>query len=142
MKFLTKAKDGGYESTVTGYWLIEIKSLFSIVLLKFEGDSRDAYHNHAFNCFSWVLSGGLCERFLPQRHGKCADSWHWPSWRPFITKRTYFHKVSSIGTSWVLSIRGPWRKQWQEYIPSQGGRGHGDYVILTEGRKEVYRESL
>lgn len=41
MKLFKKMKDGGKESTVTGYWLIECKSLFSIVLLKFEGDSRE-----------------------------------------------------------------------------------------------------
>ena len=34
MKFLTVCKDGGPESTVTA---IEIKSLFSIMFLKFEG---------------------------------------------------------------------------------------------------------
>lgn len=29
MKFLSKAKDGGAESTVTGYWLVEIKPLLN-----------------------------------------------------------------------------------------------------------------
>ena len=52
-------KDGGPESTVTGYWLIEYKPLFSIVLLKFEGKSRDAFHTHAFNSLSWLISGNF-----------------------------------------------------------------------------------
>jgi hypothetical protein len=33
MNFLNKTKDGGPESTVWAYWLIEIKSLFSVALL-------------------------------------------------------------------------------------------------------------
>ena len=52
MKVLYKGKDGGNLSTVTGYWLIECKNLFSIVLLKFEGESREAYHTHAFGAIS------------------------------------------------------------------------------------------
>lgn len=53
MKLLFKRKDGGQQSTVTGYWLIEWKNVFSIVLLKFEKGTREAYHTHAFNAFSW-----------------------------------------------------------------------------------------
>lgn len=56
MKIFRKMKDGGGDSTVTGYFLIEIKSLFSVVLLRFDGESRDAYHEHAFNCVSWLLA--------------------------------------------------------------------------------------
>lgn len=44
MNIFYKSKDGGQESTVIGYWLIECKQLFSIVLLKFEGPSRKAFH--------------------------------------------------------------------------------------------------
>lgn len=61
MKFLYYGKNGGPESRVWGYFLIEIKSLFSIVLLRFENGSRDAYHTHAFHCFSWLLRGHLTE---------------------------------------------------------------------------------
>ena len=49
MKLFKYMKDGGPESTVWGYFLIEIKSLFTIVLLHFKNGSREAYHNHAFN---------------------------------------------------------------------------------------------
>ena len=42
MRLFFYGKDGGQYSTVWGYWLIEIKSLFSVVLLRFEGDSREA----------------------------------------------------------------------------------------------------
>jgi hypothetical protein len=126
MKWFYKGKDGGYESTVTGYWLCEIKSLFSIVLLKFENGSRDAYHEHAFNSVSWVLSGELIEYGL----GKKLLGWYMPSLEPVITKRETYHQVVSIGTTWVLSFRGPWTKTWREYRPE------GE-VILTNGRKEV-----
>ena len=57
MKLFKKMKDGGPHSTVTGYWLIEWKAVFSIVLLKFEGKSRETFHTHAFNCISWLISG-------------------------------------------------------------------------------------
>lgn len=125
MKFLTKRKDGGPESTVTGYWLVEIKSLFSVCLLRFDGDSREAFHTHAFNCFSWVLSGSLVEHFIGGeiRH-------HPASLRPFITLRTDFHKVSSPGrSSWILSFRGPWVKNWREYHPTTD-----EFITLTDGR--------
>jgi hypothetical protein len=125
MKFFSKGKDGGDESTVTGYWLIEIKNLFSIVLLKFEGDSRDAFHEHAFNSISWLLKGRLQEEFQDKTY-----KFYMPSFKPIITKKTTCHKVDSGGTSWVLSFRGPWNKTWKEYLP-QGER------TLTNGRIEV-----
>lgn len=127
MKFLKKLKDGGPESRVTGYFLVEIKSLFSIVLLKFEDGSRDAYHSHAFNAVSWLLSGELREMNI---HGYRITR-YWPSFKPILTPREMFHKVTSIGTSWVLSFRGPWSETWQEYVPDKGD------VTLTHGRKVV-----
>ena len=128
MKLFTKRKDGGTESTVTGYWLVEIKSLFSICLLRFDGRSREAFHTHAFNCFSWVLRGELFETFLDGR-----TVTHRASLVPFITKRSDFHKVSSPeGTSWVLSFRGPWCRYWKEYLPA--ARKH---ITLTHGRAVI-----
>ena len=127
MKFFKKMKDGGGESTVTGYWLIEMKSLVSIVLLKFEGESRDAYHEHAFNCLNWLISGNLYEMQLNGKH-----RWWTPSLIPFIIRRTDFHKVDSGGISWVLSLRGPWVKTWKEYLPEENRER-----ILTNGRIEV-----
>lgn len=132
MKFLTKRKDGGPESTVTGYWLAEIKSLFSIVLLKFENGSRDAYHSHAFNSLNWVLKGEVEEETIE------ADHYGWnterfaykPSLKPILTSRERFHKVVSKGTTWVFSIRGPWVDKWREFTDD-------GLVTLTHGRKVV-----
>jgi len=128
MKFFSYGKDGGPESTVHGYWLVEIKGLFSIVLLKFEDGSRDMYHEHAFDAISWVLSGKLVEH----HKNKIASDKYRPSWKPIITYRSTFHKVISLGTTWVLSFRGPWSASWREYnLHSK------QYTTLTHGRKEI-----
>lgn len=137
MKFWKKMKDGGAESTVTGYWLIEAKSLFSIVLIKFEGKSRDAFHEHAFNCVNWLIKGKLFEqRLSPNREKYGTDvrftKWRFPSWKPFVIRREDFHKVDSDETSWVLSFRGPWVDTWKEYLV-----GEKRFRTLTHGRKEV-----
>jgi hypothetical protein len=128
MKFFKKMKDGGPESTVTGYWLVEIKSLFSIALMKFEGKSREAFHTHAFNSINWVVKGHLVERNIDR---------YWihrnASWKPFVITRDDFHKVDSFqDTSWVLSFRGPWAKTWKEYLPNEDR-----YRTLSSGRVEV-----
>lgn len=126
MKLFSKGKDGGPESTVTGYWLIEAKKLFSVVLLKFEGASREAYHNHAFNSVSWLLRGKLYE-WLTDGDVNI----HYPFWVPILTKRSTFHKVDSVDcTSWVLSFRGPWAETWNELRPEGP-------VTLTNGRVEI-----
>lgn len=116
MKIFFKAKDGGEESTVTGYWLIESKRFFSIVLLKFEGKSREAYHTHAFNSISWLLKGKLTEKFKNNKD----ENVYFPSIKPIKTRRRDFHKVSSNGTSWVISFRGRWKQNWKEYTTSDG----------------------
>lgn len=120
-------KDGGPESTVTGYWLVEIKSLFSICLLKFEGKSREAFHSHAFNSIAWVIKGKLTENMLDGR-----VNIHSPSFKPFYVTREDFHKVDSDGTTWVFNIRGPWAKKWEEYLPLESR-----FRTLTNGRIEV-----
>lgn len=127
MKFLKHMKDGGPESKVNGYWLVEIKSLFSIVLLHFSNGSREAFHSHAFNAYSWVLHGRLHEDPL--------HSWanyYKPSFKVIFTPRSMFHKVTSIGDTWVLSIRGPWSDTWQEFLPDKD-----KFQTLTHGRKVV-----
>lgn len=129
MKLLEVTKDGGAESTVWAHWLFELKGLCSIVLLRFEDGSRDAFHSHAFNCISWVLSGCLLEH-----NNVRAPHSHWvhlPGLRPGITRRSTHHKVVSRGRTWVLSFRGPWAKTWTETLPD------GRQVTLTHGRKEV-----
>lgn len=127
MKILYYDKDGGSESKVWGFWLIEIKNLFSIVLLRFENGSREAYHNHAFNCLSWVLKGKLTEFILHSSKHKT----YLPSWIPFVTRKSTFHQVQSSGRTWVLSFRGPWNDTWKEFVDKE--------ITLTHGRKLVER---
>ena len=124
MLFLKRRKDGGIESTVTGYWLIEYKPLLSILLLKFEGKSREAFHNHAFNCWSFILKGELIETMLD---GKINN---YKPFRPFVTRREDFHKVDSDGTTWLFTIRGPWLDKWNEFIPKLN-----KFLTLTHNRK-------
>lgn len=128
MKFFRKGKDGGPESTVTGYWLIELKWLFSIALLKFENGTRDSYHSHAFHSLSWLLKGALIEKLF---YGGDLNEYE-PSIFPILTKRSTFHRVASHGTTWVLTFRGPWSKQWQEYDPITR-----TYSTLEKGRVVV-----
>jgi len=128
MRICYWGKDGGAESTVSGFWLVEIKKLFSVVLLRFDDYTREAYHEHAFNAVSWVLAGGgLLERFL---RGYRTARLHLPSWRPVITRRRDFHQVQSFGRTWVLSFRGPWSDRWREYAD-------GVFSTLTHGRRKV-----
>ena len=59
MKLFHKSHDGGKNSGVTGYWLIEWKSGFSIVVLRFSKGTREAFHSHAFNALTWWLKGSV-----------------------------------------------------------------------------------
>ncbi len=130
MKILAKAKDGGPESTVTGYWLLEIKWLFSIVLLRFAPGTRESYHSHAFNAISWLLRGWLVEEPLDCMEPRMV---YGASWRPVITRRTRFHRVRAEARgAWVLSFRGPWAKTWEEWNPVTERR-----TVLAHGRKEI-----
>jgi hypothetical protein len=128
MKFFFKRKDGGKESTVTGYWLIEAKQLFSIVLLRFDQGSRDVYHSHAFAALTWWLRGEATESEL----GKLGVRKWRPSFWPKYTPTSCTHKVFANKKTWALSIRGPWKNTWREYHPKTG-----NYIILTHGRKTV-----
>lgn len=137
MKLFHKSKDGGPESNVTGYWLIEWKPVFSIVLLRFDKGSREAYHNHAFNAISWILKGRLREHTLTYTNGSCvtvADvDWLRPSILPIYTSRDRMHQVyGEAETTWALSFRGPWKDVWKEYFPKLN-----KFVSLTHGRKEI-----
>lgn len=125
MKLFSISKDGGPDSTVWGLFFVEIKSLFSVALLCFEDGSREAYHEHAFNCISWILKGALKEEYI---EGKVVQ--HRCGFWPILTYRNTFHKVSSVGRTWVLTFRGPWSKTWREFLPSSG-----EYKTLTHGRK-------
>ncbi len=127
MRVLQKAKDGGPDSNATGYFVIEIKWLFSIVFLRFEGESRTNYHTHAFNAWTWFISGSLVETLWD-------GGWVVRYKRhliPKLTRRTDLHRVNSNGVSWVLSLRGPWAKTWKEYTIE------GEEIVLTNGREVV-----
>lgn len=131
MRLLWGAKDGGPESLVW-CWGIESKLLGSMLLLKFAKGSREAFHTHAFNSLSLVLSGLLMELQIDEGdspHVPQRCFWHFP-WHLIITRRTTFHKVSGWADSnWALTLRGPWYDTWREHRP--------ELVTLTHGRKEV-----
>lgn len=126
MKLLAYLKDGGPESTVHGYFLVEAKRLFSVALLNFHDGSRDAYHSHAFSALSWVLKGDLLEETV-----EGVVTHYRPSWLPVWTPYSVTHKVYSVGETWVVTFRGPWRHTWQEYIPGP----YPKWVTLGWGRK-------
>lgn len=124
MKFLTKAPDGGENSGVMAYVLIEWKSLFSIMLLRFEKGTREAYHSHAFNAVTFWLKGNVREHHLDGEPKEFSAGWM------KYTPRSTFHKVEALETTWALTLRGPWVDYWNEFR-------NGRYLTLTHGRKEV-----
>lgn len=126
MKFFTIAKDGGPESHVTGFFLVEIKSLFSVVLLKFAKGTREAFHSHAFNAWTLWLDADAREEF-PNGGEKYWDNWQWK-----FTPKSLMHRVHAVANSYAISFRGPWDKTWQEYLPKEDRT-----VTLTHGRKVV-----
>jgi hypothetical protein len=129
MRFHRGSKDGGPESHVQ-MWGFESKRFGSVLLLRFADGSRDAYHTHAFNAVSWVLRGRLWEWLLVPHHAVGRS--YTPALCPVVTAKTTLHKVESLGTTWVLSVRGPWDDEWMEYIPATES-----VVDLTHGRIEL-----
>jgi hypothetical protein len=132
MRLFYKGKDGGPDSPVTGYWLIEIKSLFSIVLLRFERGSRENYHTHAFNAWTWFIKGCLIEQRLDNQGKQLFSKYYVRSLFPKRTLRNNLHRVHAYKTSWCFSIRGPWAHIWKEYNPHSR-----KFTTLTNGRKIV-----
>jgi hypothetical protein len=127
VKLMSYGKDGGKASTVWGFWFVEIKSLFSIVLLCFEPGSREAYHTHSFNALTWFLTGEVDE------HHKDGGIIRWyPSFIPKFTSRSCFHKVFAHKKTYALSVRGPWVKTWKEFLPNEN-----KLITLTNGRLVV-----
>jgi len=121
-----KKPDGGKESGVTGYFLIEWKLLFSIGLLHFKEGSREAYHNHAFNALSFWLKGSVKEE---KATGEC-NFFDGLSLRPKYTPRSNCHRVVGLTDTWALTFRGPWLDYWQEIR-------NDELVVLTHGRKKI-----
>jgi quercetin dioxygenase-like cupin family protein len=124
MRFLETSKDGGPESHVTGFFIVEIKPLFSIVLLKFAKGTREAFHSHAFNALTFWLKGKVKEHLLN------GEGHYWYAGDLKYTARNCFHKVEAIEDTWALSLRGPWVNKWREFI-------NGKFITLTHGRKVV-----
>lgn len=125
MKMFKKSYDGGPDSGVTGYWLIEAKSLFSVVLLHFSPGSREAYHNHAFNAHTVWLRGNVVEQMLD------GTAKVWIPGDVKHTPKSSFHRIiAGSSGAWALSVRGPWDKTWQEHKA-------GKTTTLAQGRKIV-----
>jgi hypothetical protein len=126
-----KRYDGGPDSGVTGYWLIEIKWLFSIVLLKFNPNNRENFHSHAFNAITLWLKGEVVEETInietqeqevkPYRFGQLK-----------YTPRDNVHKIHCRSTAWAISFRGPWSKTWIEY-----NKDSDKIITLSSGRTVI-----
>lgn len=127
--FYTKP-DGGKDSGVTAYFLIEWKILFSIGLLHFKKGTREAYHSHAFHALTWWLVGKVTEeRILNPTFNKGISQKDFkPSFIPKYTSRDNFHKVISHKDTYALTFRGSWNDTWKEFKDNI-------YITLTHGRK-------
>lgn len=130
MKLFEIAKDGGKDSNVTGFWLCEFKSLFSIVFLRFSKGSRESFHSHAFNALTWFLWGNVDEYHIDGR------KLNWKgAFKPKYTPRDCFHKIFANKTTYALSFRGPWSRTWKEYSPKTN-----KYTTLKNGRVIVEQD--
>jgi hypothetical protein len=125
MKLFSISSDGGKNSGVTGLWIIEIKYLFSIAILFFSKGSRENYHSHAFNAYSWFISGKVEEQHINEE----PKIWT-PSIIPKWTPRNTFHRVNALEKTICFTIRGPWSDTWYEYDPE-----NKNYIEMTHGRK-------
>lgn len=129
MKLLSVAKDGGPESNVTGFFLVEIKSLFSIVFLKFAKGRRESFHSHAFNALTLYFDACVYEEFPDGGYKYWSDGWQFKT-----TPRGLMHRIYAFVDSYALSFRGPWKKTWQEYNPQTK-----QTITLMNGRKVLVR---
>lgn len=124
-RLLFIAPDGGKDSGVQAFFIIEWKAVFSIAILQFSKGSREAYHTHAFHALTWWLKGRVTEQKIT---GELKE--YIPSFIPKFTSRSNFHKVNAYKTTYALTIRGPWKDTWEEFR-----KGH--FTTLTHGRKEI-----
>jgi len=126
MRILSKVKDGGQESPVDAYFLVEWKSVFSIALLKFHKGRREQFHTHAFNALTWLVSGDLIEEDCDTGDFYQYDRFLMPK----VTKRTTNHRVTAFKDSWCFTVRGPWSSEWREV-----DKDKNTVSTLTNGRK-------
>tara|TARA_R110000850_G_scaffold46581_2_gene117297 strand:- start:5 stop:406 length:402 start_codon:yes stop_codon:yes gene_type:complete len=125
MLFLTKRKDGGSDSPVDAYFLIEIKSLFSVAILKFNKGGREAFHTHAFNAYTWFLKGDLEEEDV------LGSKYQYKrSLLPKYTTIEKNHRVLAKEDSYCLTVRGSWVNIWTEYR-----KDDNTSTLFTLGRK-------
>lgn len=140
-KFFYKKYDGGKESGVIGYFLIEWKPVFSIGLLKFNKGSRENYHSHAFNALTWWLKGLVKEcklnasfdkkNNLLNKYGDIENNYY-PSLIPKYTTRSNIHKVFAFKDTWAITLRGSWKDTWKEFNPQTN-----KVITLTHGRQII-----
>lgn len=138
MKLFSKAKDGGPESPVDAYFVVECKGLFSIALLKFNKGGREAFHTHAFDAWTWFLKGDLTEQTIVKgdKHGYLYQEKEYSfSLTPKLTRKSDMHRVVAEKDSWCLTVRGPWQKNWTEYNAEKDVTttlSHGRHVVATQ----------
>jgi len=127
--FLKKRKDGGPNSPVDAYFLVELKGFFSIAILKFNKGGREAFHSHAFDALTWFIKGELVEEDVS---GDLLE--YKRSVRPKVTLKNKNHRVKAVVDSWCFTIRGPWVESWTEYKEDSDQTTffkHGRSVIKT-----------
>jgi len=127
MKFMSKAKDGGPDSPVTAFFILEMKPFFTIAILKFNKGSREQFHTHAFNAYTWLLKGHMLEETIDN-----SLYTYQKSLVPKYTPCSKNHRVIAHTNSYCLTLRGPWSKTWQEYDSSLNKT-----TAFTHGRKVV-----
>ena len=132
MLFFNKRKDGGSKSNVDGYFLIELKSLFSVAVLKFNEGAREEFHSHAFDALTWFVKGDLTEEDVD---GSLYT--YRKSFIPKLTPKNKVHRVIANKDSWCFTLRGKWVEKWFEITSDKKIK-----VNFTHGRKVVSKEAL
>lgn len=132
MKFLQWSKDGGPESNVEGFFIIEIKWLFSIAILRFNEGMREDFHSHDFNAVTLPISGDMEEQSLGEHSTWRTETEVKPyvNWKWKLTRKTKIHRVKVNKTGYCLTLRGKWGKTWWEY-----NRKTHELKLLGHGRK-------
>jgi len=127
MFLFKKRKDGGKDSPVNAYFLVESKRFGSIAFLKFNKGGREVFHTHAFNALTWFIKGDLKEEDV---NGNLYT--YSKSFTPKLTPKDKNHRVSATVDSWCFTLRGSWCDKWVEY-----DRTKNQTTEFTHGRAIV-----
>lgn len=131
MRFLEKVpvKVEGMVQGSSEYVLLEIKSMFSIIVTHLAPNGTTALHSHAFNALTIWLKGWAFEEKVDEYSSTSLKELNPGSVK--LTRRSNMHRIIS-GTegAWFITFRGPWKDTWQE-------ERNNKLVTLTHGRKEV-----